>query len=65
MAKKKRCGKNVKKAGNVGIARDCGNRKKKIAILDGPEKMKKIQKKGELKKERGFFNFFFNFFKSQ
>ena len=35
---KKECGKNIKKAGNVGITRDCEKKEKLIAILYGQGK---------------------------
>ena len=38
---KKECGKNIKKAGDVGIVRDCQKKQKRIVILDGLEKKEK------------------------
>ena len=38
---KKECGKNIKKAGNAGIARDCEKKEKLIAILYGQGKKEK------------------------
>ena len=52
---KKECGKNIKKAGNVGIARDCEKKEKTIAILYGRGKKGKQEQKEKVKKMRGIF----------
>lgn len=52
---KKEGGKNIKKAGNVGIARDCEKKEKTIAILYGRGKKGKQEQKEKVKKMRGIF----------
>ena len=52
---KKECGKNIKKAGNAGIARDCKKKQKRIVILYGREKKGKQERKEEVKKMREIF----------
>ena len=52
---KKECGKNVKKAGNAGITRDCEKKEKLIAILYGQGKKGKQEQKGGVKKMRRIF----------
>jgi hypothetical protein len=52
---KKECGKNIKKAGNAGIARDCEKKEKLIAILYGQGKKEKQERKREVKKMREIF----------
>ena len=52
---KKECGKNIKKAGNAGIARDCEKKEKLIAILYGQGKKEKQERKREVKKRMGIF----------
>ena len=52
---KKECGKNIKKAGDVGIARDCEKKEKLITILYGQAKKGKQKQKGRVKKMRRIF----------
>ena len=52
---KKECGKNIKKAGDVGIARDCKKKQKRIDILGGRGKRGKQEQKMKVKKMRGIF----------
>ena len=52
---KKEGGKNIKKAGNVGITRDCEKKEKLIAILYGRGKKGKQEQKGGVKKMRRIF----------
>ncbi|MCI9354760.1 MAG: hypothetical protein HFE58_08175 [Firmicutes bacterium] len=52
---KKEYGKNVKKAGDVGIARDCEKKEKLITILYGQAKKGKQKQKGRVKKMRRIF----------
>jgi len=52
---KKECGKNVKKAGNAGITRDCEKKEKLIAILYRQGKKGKQEQKGGVKKMRRIF----------
>lgn len=52
---KKECGKNIKKAGNAGIARDCEKKQKRIDILGGRGKRGKQERRKGVKKIRGIF----------
>ena len=52
---KKEGGKNIKKAGDVGIARDCKKKQKRIDILGGRGKKGKQEQKGGVKKMRRIF----------
>ena len=52
---KKEYGKNVKKAGDVGIARDCKKKQKRIDILGGRGKRGKQEQKRKVKKIRRIF----------
>ena len=52
---KKECGKNIKKAGDVGIARDYKKKQKRIDILGGRGKRGKQEQKRKVKKIRRIF----------